>query len=161
MDNLFIDEMMSLRSKREYADFSEGLTGERAQNTWRKMGSDEYGHFDASSFNNEKQIEKLFSQNCILYFPPNRFEEPAWLNEENLKTKAEYMNLKHLRGYTNRKIINYSPLKDNQNWLFEVLYDRGVFEPNFVSGLYSKNDDGNFHPMPAGLASIGHTRKGN
>ena len=71
----------------------------------------------------EEKIKGIFSRNCILYFPPNRFEEPAWLNEENLKAKAEYMNLKHLQGYTDRKIINYSPLLYNQNWLFEVLYD--------------------------------------
>ena len=38
------------------------------------------------------------------------------------------MDLKNLEGYTSRKIINYSPLHDNQNWLFDVIYDRAVFE---------------------------------
>ena len=31
-------------------------------------------------------------------FPPNRFEEPAWLNEENLKAQAQYMDMKHMYG---------------------------------------------------------------
>ena len=26
------------------------------------------------------------------------------------------------------RIINYAPLRDNQNWLFEVVFDRAVFE---------------------------------
>ena len=76
----------------------------------------------------QRRIEELFGQNCILYFPPNRFEDPAWLNEENLKAEAQYMDLKHLKGYTDRKVINYSPLHDNENWLFDVAYDFSVFE---------------------------------
>ena len=68
--------------------------------------------------------------------------------KKNLKAKAEYMNLHHLQGYTDRKIINYSPLSDNQNWLFEVLYDRGAFEPKFVPNLFYKDKNGNFQPVP-------------
>ena len=74
--------------------------------------------------------EIFFLGMCVLYFPPNRFEEPAWLNEENLIAKAEYIDLRHMVGHTDRKIINYSPLHDNQNWLFEVIYDRAAFEIN-------------------------------
>ena len=68
-------------------------------------------------------ISETFANSCVLYFPPDRFEEPAWLNEENLRAKAEYMGLKNLQGFTNRKIINDSSLQDNQNWLFEIGYD--------------------------------------
>ena len=50
------------------------------------------------------------------------------MNEENLMAKAEYIDLRHMVGHTDRKIINYSPLHDNQNWLFEVIYDRAAFE---------------------------------
>ena len=38
------------------------------------------------------------------------------------------MDLKHIEGYTSRKVINYAPLHNNQNWLFDVIYDRDVFE---------------------------------
>ena len=73
-------------------------------------------------------IEEVFAKNCVLYFPFNRSEEPAWLNENNLTAKAQHMDLKHMAGNTNRKIVASSPLHDNQNWLFDVIYDRVAFE---------------------------------
>ncbi len=38
------------------------------------------------------------------------------------------MNRRNIEGYTNRKLIAYSPLQDNQNWVFEVIYDWAAFE---------------------------------
>ena len=38
------------------------------------------------------------------------------------------MDLRHIQGQTERKVINHSPLHDNQNWLFEVVYDKMVLE---------------------------------
>ena len=71
----------------------------------------------------KNNLSKIFQNNCILHFPPDRFQEPAWLNEESLENKAEYTTLKHMQGYTNRKIIQYAPLRDNQNWLLDLNYD--------------------------------------
>ena len=73
-------------------------------------------------------LEEIFRNNCILYFPPDRFQEPAWLNKESLKGKAEYTILKHIQGYADRKIIQHSPLRENQNWLLDLTYDSSVFE---------------------------------
>lgn len=73
-------------------------------------------------------LEEIFQNNCLLYFPSNRFQEPAWLNEEDLKSKAEYTTLKHMRGYADRKIIQHSPLRESQNWLLDLTYDSRVFE---------------------------------
>ena len=78
------------------------------------------------------KLRDLFSQNCVLYFPHDRFEEPAWLNEEHLEYKAEHMNLPSLVGSTNRRVINHSPLLQNQNWLFDVIFDQLVFEATTV-----------------------------
>ena len=78
--------------------------------------------------NNKYKIEDIFNKNCVLYFPPNRFEEPAWLNERNLKAQAEYMDIIDLTGHRIRKLINHSRLHDNQNWLFNIIYDMTVFE---------------------------------
>ena len=72
--------------------------------------------------------EEIFNRNCILYFPPNRFEEPAWLNQENLKAQAEFLDNKNMLGKTNRRIINYAPLRDNQNWLFGLVFDSYVHD---------------------------------
>lgn len=77
------------------------------------------------------QIEKteaLFNKNCILYFPPNRFEDPAWLNYENLITRAEFSDLQRISGISNRPIIQYSPLDENRNWLLDVVLDSYIYE---------------------------------
>ena len=128
-DDLFIEEIWSERLKETYSNPPAELSGKEAKAAWEKMDQKRDDHFD-SNINDRKEdaVKNIFSQNCILYFPPNRFEEPAWLNEENLIAKAEYLDLKHIKGYTSRKVINYSPLRVNQNWLFEVIYDRAVFE---------------------------------
>ena len=87
------------------------------------------------------KIRDIFSKNCVLYFPSNRFEEPAWLNEENLRAKAEYMDVTHRAGHTSRRVINYSPLRDIQDWLFGVIYDGYVLERTTDHILVSSGDN--------------------
>ena len=125
--NLYVEELQLLRTKRDYKDTLAGILETDAQAVWEKMSPTESSALFPQSFD-KLRIDELFGQNCILYFPPNRFEDPAWLNEENLTAKAQYMGLKHMHGYTDRKIVNYSPLQDNENWLFDIAYDFSVFE---------------------------------
>ena len=40
------------------------------------------------------------------------------------------MGLKNFKRHTNRRVIGYSPLHDNQNWLFDLIYDSAVFRPH-------------------------------
>ena len=131
-NDLFVEEMRTLQPKQESSAIPDGLTTEDAKAAWSRMKAEENDHFHPtiSSLDRERsrQVESVFSQNCVLYFPPNRFEDPAWLNEDNLKAKARHMNLKHLKGHTDRTIISYSPLRNNENWLFDVAYDFSVFE---------------------------------
>ena len=130
-NGLFVEEMVSRNLRREYEVVPTGISGTVAQDMWENMRPETNDHYNSSFFlNNEdkESIEDIFSKNCVLYFPPNRFEEPAWLNEENLKARAQYMALRHMWGQTDRKVIDHSPLHANQNWLFDVIYDRNVFE---------------------------------
>ena len=129
-DSVFMGEIRTHRAKREASDLTEWILEGDARDAWDGMGDDENDHLATNIYDrsNKSKVEGLFAKNCVLYFPPNRFEEPAWLNQENLNAKAQYMDLKHLQGYTDRKVINYSPLHDNQNWLFEVIYDQNAFE---------------------------------
>lgn len=129
-NGLFLEELRTRRIKQEYPDTPVGLQREDAQNAWNRMSQDANDHFSGNMFDNKNKIEDIFSKNCVLYFPHNRFEEPAWLNEKNLKAQPQYMDLERISGSTNRKVVNYSPLHDNQNWLFEVIYDRVAFEIN-------------------------------
>ena len=136
-DDLFSGEIRSRRKKQEYAATPAGLQEGDVRDAWNGMNNDQIDHLTSNISSNKNKIQDIFQKNCVLYFPPNRFEEPAWLNEENLNAKAQYMDMNHLAGYTDRKVINYSPLHDNQNWLFGVIYDRAAFE--IQSGNYNVN----------------------
>ena len=125
----FLSEIRSQNQRQEYETLPTGPSEPDIHDAWNKMKPAKNGHFDSSfSPNNSDKIGNIFSQRCVLYFPPNRFEEPAWLNEDNLKAQAQYMDMKHIVGQTERKVINYSPLHENQNWLFDLLYDQAVLE---------------------------------
>ena len=128
-DSQFVTEMRSRRQKQEYGAMPPGLSDPHILDAWNKMKPEENDYIDSNfSLGNKGKLGQLFAKNCVLYFPHNRFEEPAWLNEENLKAQAQYMDLRRVQGYTDRKLIEYSPLHDNQNWLFELIYDRVSFE---------------------------------
>jgi hypothetical protein len=93
---------------------------------WSLIRPNESNHFHTSV--DADKSKKLFSDGVVLYLPPNRFEEPAWLNTHNLNAKASYTELRNIEGHSDRKIIDYSPLKENQNWLLDVLFDRQAFD---------------------------------
>ena len=128
-DGMFTAEVMARRTKHDYENMPSELTGVDANTAWGQMDSNSDDILD-SSFTpmNEHAVKDKFSKNCALYFPSNRFEEPAWLNEDNLKARARFMYRRNFEGHTNRKLIAYSPLQDNQDWIFEVIYDRATLE---------------------------------
>ncbi|TGP57387.1 ATP-binding protein [bacterium M00.F.Ca.ET.230.01.1.1] len=89
--------------------------------------------FDGSAYfsnfrERPQEVEKDITSSVTLYFPPNRFEDPAWLNITNLQNKATYLTASQIKGQSNRRIINYSPMKENQDWLLDVLYDSQAIE---------------------------------
>ncbi len=107
------------------------LAGSPAEDMWQQMGHKENDSLTSSiltGVTTKENIDEAFKKNCVLYFPFNRYEEPAWLNEENLTYRARHMDAKRLVGYTSRKVIASSPLHDNQDWLFDVLFDQVAFE---------------------------------
>ncbi len=119
-------ELVLRKKKKDYQEVPEGISGTEAQESYNKLRSP-----DSSIFRyvlDEWAALDLFEQNCVLYFPPNRFEEPAWLNEDNLISKVQYTDLKHMKGYSSRPVINHSPLRRNRDWLFDLVYDFSVFE---------------------------------
>ncbi|HRB96923.1 MAG TPA: AAA family ATPase [Nitrosomonas sp.] len=95
--------------------------------SWRTIPNNQSSLF-VSTLSNEDAAKELFNQQCCLYFPVNRFEDPAWLNIDNLKEKAAYTELKRINRYSNRNLICTSPLKENRNWILDLLFDRQTFE---------------------------------
>ena len=127
-EGLSVEELVLRKRKQDLSDVPRGISNTDAHSLWEKTDPKENQSYSSFSSSRRKDIENVFSRNCVLFFPPNRFEEPAWLNLENLNARARYMDLKNVKGHTNRKVISYSPLSDIQNWLFEVIYDRTAFE---------------------------------
>lgn len=80
----------------------------------------------------DDSYKDIIDNQCVLYFPPNRFEEPAWLNERNLFQKLEHIDKIKISGESNRNIICFSPLRANQNWLYDLVIDRELHEKHFV-----------------------------
>ena len=133
-DGLHIGEIRTMRPKQDYQIEPEEFSTQPAKEAWGLIKETDNDHlFSNISRNNENKVRHLFSNNCIQYFPHNRFEEPAWLNEANLTSQAELLLPAQVQGSTNRKVISYSPLKENRNWLFGVLFDRSVFETQTVN----------------------------
>ena len=138
--DLYCEEVILRRLKKDFLIKPADIIGANSfDDLWNSMNDEESSVLKNNFYSNDiypnPAIKDIFNNNCVLYFPHNRFEEPAWLNEKNLRTKAKYMTLKHTEGYTDRKIINYSSLHDNQNWLFEVLYDHFIFHEGAATNI--------------------------
>ena len=160
----FVSELRALLKKQDYPTIPSGIEGTAAEAIWATMNLQQNDHYE-SNLNRDPStsitVRDIFAKNCALYFPFNRFEEPAWLNEDNLTAQAEYTNLKHIVGYTTRRVIASSPLREIQNWLFDVLYDRAVFEiqtPRINLPLNNTDDTTTF-PLPFFAGYSGHAAR--
>jgi len=120
-----VEECQLIRKK---SDFEAQFQYSLSRQIWNSIAHNDSSTFQTSFNHNLIATSKIFDEGCCLYFPVNRFEEPAWLNLDNLKTKATYSDLKHLHRYSNRNIISTSPLKNNRDWLLDVIFDRQTFE---------------------------------
>ncbi len=75
-------------------------------------------------------VSSQFQKNCVLYFPANRFEQPAWLNERNLKSTAVFHDPAQINRQSNRKIVQDAPLNATKDWVLDVLLDRATYNLN-------------------------------
>ncbi len=160
--SFFASELRTRRNKKDYPDVPAGIPSTAVHAIWDKLEPERNDHYDSNLIRDpstKKKVEEIFAKNCVLYFPFNRFEEPAWLNEENLKARAQYMDLRRLTGQTSRKVIASSPLHDNQDWLFELAYDRAVLELQTQSFRLPVNDGSKTIPLPLFLGYSGHAAK--
>jgi len=150
---LKFEELQLRMNKKEFSAKPDGWVGGDMDGLWDSMSED--ASVAGKNLTNRRRsgdrqyVREIFDVNSILYFPHNRFEDPAWLNEYNLKSNAHYMDLRHIEGYADRKIICHSPLHDNKNWLFEVLFDQYAFETHTLQvPLDVKDEMGNPKKIP-------------
>ena len=117
-----------------------------ARQDWAEIDDKENSAIKNNCLQKNDELKKLVDSSCSLYFPPNRFEEPGWLNKSNLLSKPEHTDKNRIRGESKRNILCHSPLKANMNWLFDLLLDRELYERQIVNNLYVNHSEKN--PVP-------------
>jgi hypothetical protein len=110
------------------SEFEDQLKYSPIRKEWNDIKNTDSSLFSAPFRDHPTETNDFFKKECTLYFPVNRFEEPAWLNIDNLTAKANYTDLKHIAKQSNRDIICTSPLKNNKDWLLDLIFDRQAFE---------------------------------
>lgn len=120
---------------------------------WNSIPQDQPSYLNSNFALRTPELTRQLEQNVLLYFPPSRFEEPAWLNRENLINAAKYGAYQPIQGRSNRSIIGHSPLRDNQNWLLDVIYDAFAVERRTQNVQVSLN--GQDVTIPTLIAPVG------
>lgn len=130
--NLFLEEMYLRKTKSEYKSPLVGMEGQILDAWNAGFKNNENDHFDGNitERNLVSTKRELVSKRCLLYFPSNRAEEPAWLNHANLHMKAQHTESDRFKGKTQRRLIAHSPIREIHDWLYDIAYDRAVFETN-------------------------------
>lgn len=126
-----VSEIRTTQRKDHYSTPPSGIVGSPAEELWNKMKPSDHELYRSSLYRNNEVLQgarEAFANNCILFFPSDRYEEPAWLNEENLTSPARHIDPSLIMGTTNRTVIASSPLTANKNWVYDVIYDRAAFE---------------------------------
>ena len=124
--NLAITEMRTIHPKVAGASPA-WVPSQEIERIWEKMPEGKSDYIDDTMLNRQADLLDIFRKNCVLFFPSNRFEEPAWLNEQHLKSKAQYVELTRTTDHTDRKVISHSPLDSNKDWFFSIVYDMLTF----------------------------------
>lgn len=111
-----------------------------------------HGFFKKVSNGFDKELEK----NIFLYFPVNRYYDPAWSNEsEDLK----FEDKENLIGKDNKNIIKTNVLKEIEAWILDLVLDKQLYEANFANNqVFLKDQNGVYRPFN-GQISIPHSGK--
>lgn len=131
--DLVVGELIIRRRRCDYERPPADLPGDTALAWWSQISARGNSHYDSTiDDGNRDTLLELFQTNCVLYLPPNRFEEPAWLNERHLHTTVQHMEPDWYTTSTTRRVINHSPLRDNQDWFFGIAYDMATGDHDTV-----------------------------
>ena len=128
-NGLFTTELHAIRRRSDYHEGSPGFTMPDAIALWDSMDPQEQGvsntfghHPTLAPSPHFETIQDAFANNCILYFPADRFDDPGWLAAANLPAELGHnQGRERVAGTTTRKVIASSMLRDVQNWILDVM----------------------------------------
>ncbi len=106
------------------------LHGKLPNDSFNKIPANGSSFFDSNYPIKAETIERAFDSNCLLYFPANRFEMPAWLNEQGFRFKPKLDVVPRRGRESRRRIIQDFPLSQTKNWLLDIVMDRNLYELN-------------------------------
>ena len=161
---IFVREMRLREPKSSYTEPPMGTDGPGAEAWESEFSHDGLDHFETNIRRHPDpaatSVSEIVSANCLLYFPSNRMEEPAWLNTANLRAKPKYTKAPKVKGQTLRQVLAHTPLRDVHDWLYDVAYDRAAFEMQSKSislPVSATSGDGGptLRPMPLFLGYRG------
>lgn len=121
---------------------------------WSEMQEYEDSFIANISINQQNfyQLKELIDNSTICFFPPNRFEEPAWLNTQSLKSAAQFSDSQRFSHYSYRKIVNDNNLKNIRNWILDVIFEKHTREIQVhkltLPVKISNNPHDQFAPIP-------------
>ena len=133
-DELTIRELRTIAVKNIGQTENSNPIPEIAMEVWNTMKAGQNDNFthNMSTKEGKKTVEDVFGRNCVLYFPSDRYEHPAWLNFENVTFQAHVDLNTRLAGSTSRRVVNYSSLAGNANYIYDLIYDRAAFETRTI-----------------------------
>jgi predicted ATP-binding protein involved in virulence len=82
---------------------------------------------------------KVFNENVILYFPVDRYYQPAWINVENSKLEFN-SNVRKWVGKSDTNIVKSNVLHNLEKWLLDVIMDKNLYEQKVVEDQISLPD---------------------
>ena len=118
-DGFFEHEIVLDRSKE---DFENKLLSCPLVEGWKHLDPDNRSKVINNFYSSQSKTRQVLAGPHI-YFPANRFEDPAWINNNNLRNKIDYSNIRRIEGNSDLKVIEYAPMKDNQSWLLNRIFD--------------------------------------
>ena len=110
--------------------------------SWQQIPLHETSHYalPLGELSQSHLLEKSLGENCLLFFPADRFEPPDWLNTENLSSELKLPEPSRIKGRTERRILAKNRLKPTLEWLNSVIFDMMVSEYKAVNLPLSNSD---------------------
>lgn len=123
--SFFCDEWQLSRPREEYLKQFENPN---IDSSFEDIPLHEWSVFKGNFSDSPLEVSRQFIDNCVLYFPANRFEQPAWLNEASLNAVATFVEHRKIDKTSNRRIVQQEPLQTSKDWLIDVIFDRANYE---------------------------------
>ena len=126
-------EFLADKSHGIYVDFGRNITHQEFTNKYQKEDFPNINWNNTQFINNgfykavelSNKFQEAFDEEIMLFFPFNRYENPAWLNKKeelSFKIKQDFI------GKSNRSFIKGNVIEQVREWILNVVLDAELYE---------------------------------